>query len=79
MNVIKPLSLKGEKDEEDISVFYSFYSYGLDYGSSFCRGRRNSQQRPLVNLDHLDFLNEEVTIDEKEMLITHIYSEYPDY
>lgn len=32
-----------------------------------------------VNLDHLDFLNEEVTIDGKEMLITHIYSEYPDY
>jgi hypothetical protein len=33
----------------------------------------------LVNLDHLDFLNEEVTIDGKEMLITHIYSEYPNY
>ena len=32
-----------------------------------------------VNLDHLDFLNEEVTIDGKEMLITHIYSEFPDY
>ncbi|MCM3733871.1 hypothetical protein M3196_19680 [Fictibacillus nanhaiensis] len=36
-------------------------------------------QTSLVNLDHLDFLNEEVTIDGKEMLITHIYSEYPDY
>jgi hypothetical protein len=33
----------------------------------------------LVNLDHLDFLNEEITIDGKEMLITHIYSEYPNY
>jgi hypothetical protein len=36
-------------------------------------------QSSLVNLDHLDFLNEEVTIDGKEMLITHIYSEYPNY
>jgi hypothetical protein len=32
-----------------------------------------------VNLKHLDFLNEEVAIDGKEMLITHIYSEAPDY
>ena len=32
-----------------------------------------------VNLDHLNFLNEEITIEGKEMLITHIYSEYPDY
>lgn len=36
-------------------------------------------QNSLVNLDHLDFLNEEITIDGKEMLITHIYSEYPNY
>ncbi|WP_261131484.1 hypothetical protein [Bacillus sp. Marseille-Q3570] len=32
-----------------------------------------------INLSHLDSLNEEVTIDGTEMLITHIYSEYPDY
>jgi hypothetical protein len=32
-----------------------------------------------INLSHLDSLNEEITIDGEEMLITHIYSEYPDY
>ncbi|TKD72359.1 hypothetical protein [Pseudalkalibacillus hwajinpoensis] len=33
----------------------------------------------MINLSHLDSLNEEITIDGTEMLITHIYSEYPDY
>ncbi|MCM3717757.1 hypothetical protein [Fictibacillus phosphorivorans] len=37
------------------------------------------KQNSLVNLEHLDFLNEEITLDGKEMLIIHIYSEYPDY
>ncbi|MDQ6594997.1 hypothetical protein [Bacillus salipaludis] len=32
-----------------------------------------------INLSHLNFLNEEVTIDGKDMLFTHIYSEYPNY
>lgn len=33
----------------------------------------------LVNLDHLMFLTEIVTIDDREMALVHIYSEYPDY
>ncbi|MCK6259041.1 hypothetical protein LCY76_20940 [Fictibacillus sp. KIGAM418] len=37
------------------------------------------KEKSPVNLEHLDFLNEDVTIDGKDMLITHIYSEYPDY
>jgi hypothetical protein len=32
-----------------------------------------------INLSHLNFLNEKVKIDGKEMLITHVYSEYPNY
>jgi hypothetical protein len=32
-----------------------------------------------INLAHLDSLSQEVTIDGKQMLIIHIYSEYPDY
>ncbi len=33
----------------------------------------------LINLKHLDYLNEEIIIEETPMMITHIYSEYPDY
>ncbi len=33
----------------------------------------------LVNLDHLQYLTEPVTVDGREMAIVHIYSEYPDY
>lgn len=32
-----------------------------------------------INLAHLDFLNQEITLDGQPMLITHIYCEYPDY
>jgi hypothetical protein len=32
-----------------------------------------------VNKAHLDYLYEEIKIDEKEMAIIHIYSNYPDY
>ena len=32
-----------------------------------------------INLAHLNGLSQEVTIDGKQMLIIHIYSEYPDY
>ncbi len=32
-----------------------------------------------VNLDHLNFLYEEVTIADKEMAIIHIYSEHPNF
>lgn len=42
----------------------------------------NAQSDPLaslVNLDHLKFLTEPVTIDGREMAIVHIYSEAPDY
>lgn len=33
----------------------------------------------LINLDHLRFLTEPVTIDGRDMAIVHIYSETPDY
>ena len=33
----------------------------------------------LISLQHLDYLNEHVVIDGIPMIITHIYSEYPDY
>ncbi|MCC7209982.1 MAG: hypothetical protein IT323_21950, partial [Anaerolineae bacterium] len=33
----------------------------------------------LVNLSHLKFLTEPVTVDGREMAIVHIYSEYPNY
>ena len=33
----------------------------------------------LVNLDHLRYLTEPVTIDGREMAVVHIYSETPDY
>ncbi|MCM2535866.1 hypothetical protein NDK43_30745 [Neobacillus pocheonensis] len=32
-----------------------------------------------INLTHLNSLDQEVKIDGKEMLLTHIYSEYPNY
>ncbi|BCX06136.1 MAG: hypothetical protein KatS3mg053_4074 [Candidatus Roseilinea sp.] len=33
----------------------------------------------LINLAHLDFLSEEVEIGGVPMILTHIYSEYPNY
>jgi hypothetical protein len=33
----------------------------------------------LVNLDHLKYLTEPVTVDGREMAVVHIYSEFPDY
>jgi len=33
----------------------------------------------LINFAHLDFLSEEVKINGKPMILTHIYSEYPNY
>ncbi len=33
----------------------------------------------LVNLDHLRFLTEPVTVNDEAMAVVHIYSEYPDY
>lgn len=33
----------------------------------------------LVNLDHLRFLTQPVTIDDRDMALVHIYSEYPEY
>jgi hypothetical protein len=45
-------------------------------------GRAHARQETgadLVNLDHLLHLTEPVTINEQEMAIVHIYSEFPDY
>ncbi len=43
-------------------------------------GSVHAQETPdLVNLDHLRFLTEPVTVDGRNMAIVHIYSEYPDY
>lgn len=33
----------------------------------------------LVNLDHLRFLTESITVDGQEMALVHIYSEFPEY
>jgi hypothetical protein len=41
--------------------------------------RTHAQDRALVNLDHLRYLTQPVTIAEQEMAVVHIYSEYPDY
>jgi hypothetical protein len=38
-----------------------------------------AQETELVNLDHLRFLTQPVTIDDTDMAIVHIYSEAPDY
>lgn len=40
---------------------------------------QSEEKKETINLSHLDSLNEEITIDGRDMLITHIYSEYPDY
>ncbi len=37
------------------------------------------EETDLVNLDHLIYLTEPVTIDGREMALVHIYAEYPDY
>ncbi|MFC2084656.1 hypothetical protein ACFLS9_06340 [Bacteroidota bacterium] len=36
-------------------------------------------QRNLVNSDHLDYLCEDISIENTDMTIVHIYAEYPDY
>jgi len=38
-----------------------------------------AQESDLVNLDHLQYLTEPVMIDDQDMAIVHIYSEYPEY
>jgi len=37
------------------------------------------EEADLVNLDHLIYLTEPVTIGGREMALVHIYAEYPDY
>ncbi len=37
------------------------------------------EETELVNLDHLIYLTEPVTIDGRAMALVHIYAEYPDY
>ncbi|MEO8394931.1 MAG: hypothetical protein ABI700_18185, partial [Chloroflexota bacterium] len=38
-----------------------------------------SPNADLVNLDHLRYLTEPVTVDGRDMAVVHIYSELPDY
>jgi hypothetical protein len=40
---------------------------------------QDGAQAPPVNLDHLRYLTEPVTIDGQDMAVVHIYAEYPDY
>src|SRR5690606_14874981 len=42
-------------------------------------GGVQAQEGDLVNLAHLQFLTEPVTIQARDMALVHIYSEYPDY
>lgn len=38
-----------------------------------------AEEADLINLAHLRFLTEPITVDGREMALVHIYSEYPDY
>ncbi len=40
---------------------------------------QDAETSDLVNLDHMRFLTQPVTIDDTPMAIVHIYSEYPEY
>ncbi|MCJ8014508.1 hypothetical protein MUG84_22670 [Paenibacillus sp. KQZ6P-2] len=63
-----------------MKVFQKILIVLLAFSLSVPTGAKASPTEEVkINLDHLDFLNEEVTIDGKDMLITHIYSEYPEY
>ncbi|MFN8376113.1 MAG: sugar-binding protein [Anaerolineae bacterium] len=53
-----------------LSVFLSFALVG---------GVEGQDAPDLVNLDHLRFLTEQVTVSAQTMAIVHIYSEAPDY
>lgn len=45
-----------------------------------CAGTKEKGEiTSLINLQHLDYLNEDVVVAGIPMIITHIYSEYPDY
>jgi Carbohydrate family 9 binding domain-like len=44
-----------------------------------CHVFAQSKAEDLVNLEHLKFLTETVTIEGEEMALVHIYSEAPDY
>ncbi|MEP6984743.1 MAG: hypothetical protein ABI970_04045, partial [Chloroflexota bacterium] len=48
------------------------FLFGLSISSA-------ANQPDLINLAHLRFLTEPVTIDGRDMAIVHIYSENPDY
>ncbi len=52
---------------------------GLLFGLSGAVLSQDETAPDLVNLDHLRFLTEQVTVDGQDMAIVHIYSEYPDY
>lgn len=67
--------MKGKKMQKYLQILLAF----ILIVSIVFPTQVEASETQLVNLDHLDFLNEKITIDGKEMLITHIYSEYPNY
>lgn len=52
---------------------------GLSQISACSSPKQKDSITNLINLKHLDYLNEFVEIDGIPMMITHIYSEYPNY
>ena len=46
----------------------------------FCAAHAcNAQTNSLINSSHLDYLYEKIEVDNREMAVIHIYSNYPDY
>ena len=48
-------------------------------GSVIAQEATPAADNDLVNLDHLQFLTQPVTMDDTPMALVHIYSEYPEY
>jgi hypothetical protein len=44
-----------------------------------CQDKNEINRTTLINLSHLEYLCEDISIDNKSMTIVRIYSEYPDY
>ncbi len=66
------------KTSKTIKSFFQLFLLTLLVG---CQEQipRQKVELKLVNLAHLNSLYEEVVIEDREMAIIHIYSEYPDY
>ena len=47
--------------------------------SNIACAQSNVLQSNLINTSHLDFLYEEIKVEDKQMGVIHIYSNYPDY